>query len=122
MLTKRGYNLIMWVTTFAALIAALAVIQVPFKRGVQTKIRAVTDYVFWTRVGDSTKQHMREKNARAFTHEQQTKNVGEVIGDHSGKYTYYDTAFSSASGNDNANYGTAKGSEAILEVLEEDLN
>jgi hypothetical protein len=119
MLTNKGYNLIMWVITFAALIAALAVIQVPLKRGVQTKIRAVTDYVFWTRLDSATDQHMRETNSRASTYNEQNREVGEVIGDHTGTNTYYDKI---SSADNNLNYGTSKGSEAILDVLEEDLN
>lgn len=64
-LTRRGYSLIMWAATFAALLAALALIRVPLNRALRAKVDATSDYVFWKQWGSDPKQHWRDENTQS---------------------------------------------------------
>lgn len=64
LLTRKGYSLIMWTVTFAALLAALALIRAPLNRALRAKADAISDYVFWKQWGSDPKQYWRDENTQ----------------------------------------------------------
>lgn len=63
--TNKAYSLVMWTATFTALLAAVALIQVPLKRALRPKVRATADYVLWTSWSNDAKLEPTEKTSRA---------------------------------------------------------
>jgi hypothetical protein len=116
MLTNKGYSLIIWTATFAIIIAGLMFIQVPLKRGIQSKVRATADYVLWGLWGNTPEQFWRDENSKEKSNatQQQTE---ERLSLHSGMSKVYRDVLSENKG---ISAGVDKGSEVLLKTF--DLN
>ena len=120
MLNRKGYSLGMWAATFIVIIAALAVIQKPFKNILATKVWQVTDYVFWTSIEEEPDLFYEDiPNTRSIKTSSQKQDAIRFE-DHKGEITNY------LDPKDNQRKGKAvgssvgKGSEVLLKTF--DLN
>ncbi len=118
MLTKKGYSLIMWTTTFAAVLAALVLVQVPFRRALETKLKATADYAIWSKWGDTPQRYAHDDNTRSRSKASQS-NVSESLMSHDGTTKTY-MATTEPSTEKGVYSGTSDGQEVRLKVF--DLN
>lgn len=79
MFSRKGDSIIMWVVTFSALIAALAIIRVPLNRALQGKAKGMTDQILWKQWGNAPEQHLRDENSwtKSKAIQQDTKRFSE---------------------------------------------
>lgn len=106
----------MWTTTFALIMAALVLIQVPLRREIQTKVRATADYCLWGLWSDTPQRFLRDENSKekSTATQQQTE---ERLALHGGMQKVYRDASSVDFG---ISAGVDRGSEAYFKTL--DLN
>jgi hypothetical protein len=75
---RNGYSLVAWTATLAVVVAAVLFIRAPLKRALQTRMMATTDYMFWTRWGNSTQQYKGETNSYVKTQATQSFNTTQL--------------------------------------------
>ncbi len=112
---KNGYSLVTWAVTFAVVLAAIVFIRMPLKRALQTRVMATTDYMFWTRWGNSTRQYKGETNTFVKTQASQDVNTTQ-----SERNKYITTTASSVNREDTVSSGVEEGAQPALKTI--DLN
>lgn len=116
MVIRKGHSFIGWIVTFTVVIAALAAIQVPLKKALQGKIVATAEYTFWSNLGDTPEQYLRDKTLWAKTRSQQQQ-TEVYLTQHSG---IANVATQKSSQENSISSSVGKGSESLLSEL--DLN
>lgn len=132
---NKGYNLIMWATTFVILLAVFSIIRMPFKRAIQTKVRQTSDYVLWTSWGTPQNPVLPEfeaptddtSRAKSLSAQEQNTYINE---NNTGRTTVggieYDADIKYGAQNSNHDYrvnsGVEDGSQVILNNFNLSLN
>lgn len=118
---RKAYSMALWAVTLAVVIAALAIIRVPLKRALESKVQATADYVFWLKwpidgKKDTPKEYGQDTNSRAKMARERDV-INEQIEESDGDIKVY----TGVSSHDTSAFsGVAEGSEALLNKY--DLN
>lgn len=113
---RKAYSMALWAVTLAVVIAALAIIRVPFKRALESKVQATADYVFWLKWGNTPQEHGQDANSRAKMARERDV-INEQIEESDGDIKVY----TGVSSHDTSAFsGVAEGSESLLDKY--DLN
>ena len=112
---QNGYSLVEWVVTFAVVLAAVIFIRGSLKMGLENKIAATTDYMFWRSWGNSTQQYKGETNTFVKTQSNQSFNARG-----SERNKYINNNASSTAGENSVSSGVEEGSQPALKTF--DLN
>jgi len=116
-LSKRGYNLIMWVISLSLIMATLAFIRPALKRAVQNKVYAVSDYLLWNKSpqdyqGDTASVAKSVGDSAQRSIQIEVKNASVTS-------TGYSRSLSSSTDKAGSS-GVEEGSQALLKTLDMD--
>ncbi len=79
MLTHKGDSMIMWVVTFSALIAALAIIRVPLNRALQGKAKGMTDQILWKQWKSAPEQYLQNEKPEQYLRDENSRTKNKTV-------------------------------------------
>jgi len=108
----RGYSLAAWIAAFSVIVAAVLLVRVPIKNALQAKTVQVTDYMFWKKWGQDTKQYKGDDTGFIKTSTGQTSNTRQTE-----RKGYIHNDADAVTTEKSASSGVEEGSQSVLKTI-----